>query len=198
MLRCSIGIAVALLAAHAPAQTIWSAELVKSQALVGRDEKGFSSCGFRSTVLTKGSNLQLYDFSLSLYRDTMGAMMKAGSYTGRLTARDLKEMKVRPVPKSFWIAPSDQGIAAHPSQTFNSESQGFLLGIAELEPSLKVIDAVMGGGALQFVVRYPDELLDKVVHYVPSLSDVDRRSLASCLGGIVDTWQATIETSEAR
>lgn len=180
------------------AQTVHQAGNAKYQPQINRDEGGFSSCGVRAVVtLDTGSHVEVHDFSINIYAKLDRGLLKAGkSETKKADALQGKFVMdaVTPAPVKFWIAPETAGKPLLASNIKNgAQSPGFLLGTAGLVQTLETILAMIGGTRMQFVTRYKNQDLDRVISFGAAMPDEEAGPLEACLQGVIDRMTSTSE-----
>ena len=173
------------------AQSVETANMVSATPAVARDESGISSCGinFMVTSLVDGAPAVLYDFSMNIYSSYMG-LVKVGShnvrYRGKNSGWDLDNMKIRlPAPKSFWIATRDDRVSIRPDKYFPAESKGFVIGAAEIEKVMELLQATASGEPIQVSTEYAGDRIHRVTGFRANMSQDDRDTVQACFDGIL-------------
>jgi len=173
----------------ASAQMLLRAETAASQAQIGRDAEGYSTCGIRTTAfvaLDKG-NAEIYDFSLNVYRDHFFGMLKAGktfATAKQVLNQDLSAKAVTPRPIRFWISAANDDKPLISTKVTDSETKGYMIAGGDFVLTFQNIYAVMYGEQMQFVTRYAKEKLDVVISFKAPLPKDEQDALVSCLDGI--------------
>lgn len=182
ILFAALGMATAV--GTASAQIVIEATSATLQAQIGRDENGFSSCGIRALVLDADTkDVDAYDFSIVIRPTMYFGLMKAGkSHANLKKLKDAGDMKgVTPAPIMFWIAEEQSPNSVRMDKIIQAENKGFILGSADLAKSYEAVIAIAAGKRMQFVTRYANQKLDRVIGFSGKLSDKEVAPLASCL-----------------
>lgn len=176
-------------------QTVTDADATNLQVQIGRDAEGFSSCGIRvNTVLSDGSKLSTYDFSIVIYRGQFHGMVKAGKYvvsTKDALAKKFPNSATSPAAKTFWIAQETDSKPFMPSKYLPAEDKGFILGIGDMVDAWKAILAISNGEKMQFSLRYAADRYDHVVSFSSELPANELASLSACLDSIYNKLKET-------
>jgi hypothetical protein len=196
-----LALIVVLLASNvAQGQTLIQADIASAQPVIGRDNNGFSHCGFRAVVgIVQGKSIEMFDFSVQVY-STFEAIMKAGKYRGEISDQDIKKLQrrtVTPGPRSFWIGAADSPKVATNLKTVPSEDKGFSLFSTEFQSAAEAAVSLIGGKRLQFSVRYPDEKFDHVVAFSANLTQDEKDDFWACMQGIQSRMEADLQSRTA-
>jgi hypothetical protein len=191
--RIALFVVFATLLHTANAQALIPADNVTLQPQIGRDERGFSSCGVRAiSMVSLGKRTEMFDFSLVIYRGTFGGLIKAGKYI--LSPSDLQRQTlpkaVTPGPTKFWISADTDGKPLTAQKISPAEDAGFILGLGDLVSTWKTILAISHGEGMQFVVRFPSESYDRVIAFSSSLPAGELKSLNACLSSLYESFKS--------
>jgi hypothetical protein len=131
--------------------------------------------------------IDVYDYSVMIRSDIPFGTLKAGkSRTATAGAKKGKfaTRAVTPSPVRFWLAQEMEGKPINPTKIMPSESQGYILEIANLADTLQGILAMVNGERMQFAIRYASEPADVVVAFAATMPDVERAPLLKCIGQV--------------
>jgi hypothetical protein len=179
----------------AGAQTVIQSDLTQLQPQVSRDEEGFSACGVRAVVavLRRPPNVDYYDFSLNFYHKTPGGgLAKIGKQAVNLDTK--KVVRAIPGPISFWLAAEQTGKPVIVQKLQDSpETQGFKIGVVELEPGFAVLMQILQGERMHFAARYKNEPLETVIAFSGKLEKNEEDALKACIGGLIKRWEQLLK-----
>lgn len=181
----------------AEAQEVIQAQASQMQAQIGRDEKGYNTCGLRSVVFDeKTTDIETYDFSITLRVGAMYGLVKAGKITTSKSEflKGTNNFKVvLPSPTKFWIVKESEGKPLLPSKYIAAENPGYILGSTEFTQTWQTIIAMMEGERMQFVLRYPKQKIDTVISFAPGLKQEEGKPLLACLDGLLERLKNEME-----
>lgn len=201
-------LAAAALALSIPAQSgvLHTAIKSDSQVTMSRNETGITSCGIRvASFIQPGRDVRWYDFSLSIYREQMAGLLKAGSYTIDVETlnkkglpKDPRTIARTPIPTGFWVADVADKPPAAMKNIIPSPDKGFILGQADFSRIAELSLAIAKGDAAQFSVKYSEKGVDDVVNFKAPLSPDDLKTLVDCYSGLHNGLKSDIEASEKK
>lgn len=183
-------------------QNVINADSSAAQATIRRDDAGFVDCGVRVVVqVVLPNEAEIFDFSLNLtIQSTPLGLLKAGKYTapGR-TATGWNMGKRKPTqfpPSSYWFAKQSADLPLKPFKYVEGESPGFMLGLAEFEPTAETIFAIVQGERVQFALRYPGDKLDRIISFKAEMDGTDVATFFDCLGGMQRRIKRSLEAEQ--
>lgn len=198
-IRLAISTLVLILSQPASAQTVVQAVSATLQPQIGRDDKGYSTCGVHAVILdVQGSLVDVYDFSLNIYADSFHGLIKAGKMqtsTKDMLANKAAPKALTPAPITFWISRESDGKALRPQKVIAAETPGYILAGAEIAQSYDMLLAVITGERMQFAMRYKNQNRDTVVSFGTAMPEVEFKPLMACLEGVTDQLRQQAETA---
>lgn len=190
-----------LLPMIASAGIVQTAENSSSQVTMSRDTGGVASCGLRiASFIQPGKDIRWYDFSLSVYRQNLAGLLKAGSYivdvatfnkTGKLP--DPRTVVRTPAPRGFWVADFTNKPPAELRGLMASPDKGFVIGHGDFPRIAELIFQIAAGEQTQFSVQYSPKGVDDVVNFEAPLSETDFKTLKNCMAGLQEGIASDLE-----
>lgn len=179
------------------AQVVTQANLATLQPLISRDSKGFLSCGVRALVTYSTPNfVDAYDFSLVIDAEMFRGILKSGKL--RMSTADLAKGKqftaaVVPAPVNFWISKETDGIAISPKKIVPALTTGYIMGSADFAQTSQGIMDITEGLNMQFVTRYKNEPLDRVIAFSAVMPEHEMKPLSACIHGLLNRMKETLK-----
>lgn len=199
-------VALLTVSASSLGQNVINADSSAAQAIIRRDDAGFVDCGVRVVVqVVLPHEAEIFDFSLNLTaQGSPLGLLKAGKYTvpGSIaTGWNLAKRKPTQFPpSSYWFAEQSADRPLKPFKYAKGEDAGFMLGLAEFEPTAETIFSIVQGERVQFALRYPGDKMDRIISFKAEMDKTDVATFFDCLGGmqrrIKRSLEAEPETTE--
>lgn len=183
------------------AQGVIQADAAVLQPQIYRDSQGFSGCGIRAVVQVKEpqtNSFGYFEFSAMLDAGLKRGALKAGKMIAKFDAKAKKMSTpkvVIPAPIGFWLSGELDGKAARIPKAMPSDSEGYILGTAEIMPTLAAITAMSDGERMQFAMRYQAERLDRVIAFRGTLTSDERIALNNCSAELIDRMLREAQTT---
>ena len=182
------------------AQIVVQAASAKLQPQIGRDDKGYSTCGIHAVVLNiQGQSVEVYDFSINIRANMHVGLIKAGKMqtsTKEMLANKSLPIAVQPAPINFWIAKEAEGSALRLQKIIPVDTPGYILAGADLVKTYDILLGMANGERIQFATRYKSQRLDTVVSFGTALQDVEFQPLITCLNGVTDRLQNEADSQD--
>lgn len=188
MRKAILMLLLAVTSSSAMAGIVIQANSVALQTQIDRNEGGFKSCGVRGVVVTTTKNyLDAYDFLLMARADMPHGTLNAGKlqFYKQTTIKGKGSSEVvTPPPIKFWLVQGGESNATRPMKITPTETEGYILELANLKDTLRRIRAMVNGERMRLVVRYKNQPADVVINFSAAIPAIERTPLLECLSEV--------------
>jgi hypothetical protein len=180
------------------AEAVFNADTATLQTTLSRDGNGFSSCGVRAVVLVLGAAAKgtAYDFSISIYPESVSGMIKVGRYDTEALVKGRGKtplVALQPAPTGFWIAGANEGVPLKVRKYIPADTSGFTLGGTDIVDALHAMLDMARGERMQFQYAYPGKSTRPIISFTGKLAPNDMDALMACTEGVQKRLEGTFE-----